>query len=353
MYFMQALVCGSCCWPPSRSWWDVATCRLQALAPRPLANAGNFGLVSTIAISSNVHDPADTRVQTATEIYLIDADGTNLRRLTENAFGDVFATLSPDGKKIIFNSNRLATPSEPRNTADMFVMNTDGTDQTFVARGASPTWSPDGKNIAYHASASGVGLPIKNDAGAATFDSDIFLLNVDDALSGAAGRINLTNTPEAIEDDADWSSDGQRIAFTSHLVSDNQQNSVTAEIYAMSPSGGSPVRLTNNTEEERAPSWSPDGSRICYMCRHGGNDFEICVMNADGSGQTQLTDNADTDATPTWSPDGTKILFQRVLTATLVEEFTMNPDGSGQAQLTFPPGSYLFANWGELRVHLP
>jgi len=323
------------------------------LAPTALRpSRPNFGLVSTIALASSRHDPGNINVFRVSEIYLIDADGTNPRRLTENAFGDYFASLSPDGKKIVFDSNRLRTAGEPNNTSDLFVMNTDGTEQTWLTRGSSATWSADGKNIAFHASASGIGLPIKNDAGAATFDSDIFALNVDDALAGTPGRRNLTNSPEAIDDDPDWSPDGQRLAFTSHSVTDNQQNSITAEIYTITPSGGgAPQRLTNNTEEERAPSWSPDGARICFMCRRGGNDFEICVMNADGTGQVQLTDNSTTDATPTWSPDGGKILFQRVLAGPSVQLYVMNPDGTGEMQLTGPPGSNLLANWGVLRVH--
>jgi Tol biopolymer transport system component len=197
-----------------------------------------------------------------------------------------------------------------------------------------------------------VGLPIKGDPGAATFDSDIFVVNVDDALSGAATRRNITNSPDAIDDDADWSPDGQKIAFTSHSVSDNQLNSVTAEIYAISPYGGPLERLTDNTEEERAPSWAPDGSKICYMCRHGGPDFEICVMNADGAGQTQLTNNSTLDATPTWSPDGSQIVFHRTVGG-LNQLFVMNPDGTGETQLTSPPGHNVFAIWGELRVHDP
>jgi TolB protein len=325
----------------------------QPFAPSISAGkASNFDLVSTIAFTSTRDDPANPFNRLAAEIYLIDADGTNPRRLTFNNDGDGFANLSPDGKKIVFDSNRLRTASDPQNTSDLFVMNTDGSNQTCVVRGSSASWSPDGKNIAFHASASGMGLPIKSDPGAATTDSDIFTINVDDALTSAATRHNLTNSPDAIDDDPDWSPDGQKIAFTSHSVTDDPNNSVTAEIYTIDANGaGVPVRLTNNAEEERAPAWSPDGSKICYMCRHGGPDFEICVMNADGSGQTQITNNTVLDATPTWSPDGTKIVFHRQVGAT-IQMWTMNPDGSEQTQLTTPPGLNLYAHWGLLRAHV-
>src|ERR1700752_4569844 len=62
-------------------------------------------LVSTIAFTSS-HDNAMLPPFSAAEIYLMDADGTNLRRLTNNTDGDGFPALSPDGKKIVFDSNR-------------------------------------------------------------------------------------------------------------------------------------------------------------------------------------------------------------------------------------------------------
>ena len=248
----------------------------------------------------------------------------------------------------MFDSNRNRAATEPLNTSDLFVMNTKGEEQTFLVRGSSATWSPDGKNIAFHSSASGTGLPIKPDAGAATSDSDIFVMNLDDGL--LAGRKNITNSPLMIDDDPDWSPDGQKIVFTSHSIFDNPNNSATAEIYVINADGTDvQVQLTSNTEEERAPSWSPDGTRIVFMCRRGGPDFEICVMNADGSGQVQLTNNTVFDGTPTFSPDGQKIVFHRTMTPTQ-QIWMMNADGTGQTQMTSPPGFNLFANWGVLRV---
>jgi Tol biopolymer transport system component len=305
-----------------------------------------FELVQKIAFSSTRDNP--TSPFNGAEIYLMNGDGTDTQRLTENDYGDGFASLSPDGKRIVFDSNRLRSEDEPLNTSDLFVMNGDGTEQQWLTRGSSGSWSPDGKRIVFHASASGTGLPIKPDPGAATFDSDIFTMNVDDA--GVVAPINITNDPLAIDDDPDWSPDGQKIAFTSHSVNDNQLNSVTAEIFVMSPDGSGRTRLTYNTEEERAPSWSPDGTRIVFMCRRGGSDFEICVMNADGSDQLQLTDNSVFEGTPSFSPGGDQILFHRTVPGQGQQLFVMNTDGTGQTQLTSPPGFNTLANWGELRV---
>jgi Tol biopolymer transport system component len=318
-------------------------------------------LRSTIAFVSTRHDPAaDPAVNTqrallAAEIYLMNGDGTNPRRLTENTYADGFPALSPDGSRVVFDSNRLRSEGEPFNTSDLFVMNTDGGGQTLLIRGSSGTWSPDGKQIAFHASASGKGLPIKPDPGAATNDNDIFVLNVGDFLTNGTRPKNITNSPEAIDDDPDWSPNEPKIVFTSHAVSDNPTNSVTAEIYAINSDGtGKPARLTNNTEEERAPARTPDGKRIVISCRRGGPDFEICVMNADGTGQVQLTDNNVPDLTSSWSPDGKKIVFhRRVGERGQFQLFLVNADGTGEVQLTFPPGLNAFPNWGEVRDRGP
>src|SRR6266480_2593951 len=266
---------------------------------------------STIAFVSTRHDPtADPTVDPqhallAAEIYLMDGDGTNPRRLTENTALDGFPSLSPDGRRIVFDSNRRRAEGEgePFNTSDLFVMNADGTGQTLVTRGSSATWSPDGKQIAFHASASGTGRPIKADPGAATSDNDIFVLHVSEVPGNGARPKNITNSPAAIDDD---------------------------------------------------PDWSPDGKRIVFCCRRGGPDFEICVMNGDGTGQVQLTDNDVPDLTPSWSPDGKKIVFhRRVGGRGQFQLFVVNADGTGEVQLTFPPGLNAFPNWGEVRDRGP
>ena len=314
---------------------------------------------STIAFVSTRYDPTVDptvdlrRAFLAAEIYLMDGDGTNARRITTNDYGDGFPSLSPDGHTIVFESNRLRTDAEPLNTSDLFVMNADGSDQRALVRGASATWSPDGRQIAFHASASGTGRLISTNPGAAAADADIFVARIDELLRGASPQ-NLTHNPAAVDDDPDWSPDGRKIAFTSHDTTDKTDDHASAEIYVITLGvSGPPQRLTNNTEEERAPAWSPDGTRLVFSCRKGEpvqpgglRSFELCVMNADGTGQRRLTENAVQELTPSWSPDGKQIVFHRALGGRgRFQLFVINADGTGERQLTFPPGTNGFAHW--------
>ena len=113
------------------------------------------------------------------------------------------------------------------------------------------------------------------DPGAPATDSDIFILIVDDAAVGTQAPINITNSPNLIDEDADWSPDGQKIVYAAHDVTDIPPfpplfDYPTSEIFVVDVNGsGGPVRLTHNTTEERAPAWSPDGTQIAFMCRLG------------------------------------------------------------------------------------
>jgi len=317
--------------------------------------------IPTIAFISSRYNPAlkPPAWLLAAEIYLMNGDGTNVRRITHNTTAEGFPALSPDGKRIVFESNRLRKESDPINWASLFVMNVDGSGVVSLVPGNSATWSRESKSIAFHASASGKGNPITGLPGAASNDSDIFILNADDFLSKKSPARNITNNPDAVDDDPDWSPDGKKIAFTSHAVTDDQRNSVTAEIYVIDANGkGKPRRLTNNTEEERAPDWSPDGKLIAYMCRKGEaaegrsiGTFEICIMNADGSGQKRITNNRVAELTVSWSPDGKQLIFHRAVGGVgQLQLFTISADGTGEKQLTFPPGFNGFPSWGRAKM---
>jgi Tol biopolymer transport system component len=307
--------------------------------------------------------------------------------LTNNADADGFAALSPDGKKIVFDSNRnrpapgsLPCPVAPGGTADpsffvsdLFLMETDGSGQTPLRRASSATWSRDSENIAFHASASGGGCPSRSDPGAAPTDSDIFVANVDDL--GLEAPTNITNTGDKIDDDADWSPIDQKIVYTAHDVGDDIVNpanpqgaaSNSAELYLVDADGTDRLRLTDNSYEERAAAWSPNGDKIVYSCRIGGGfaDFEICLIDAhpnpDGTlpTPTVLTDNQVPDLTATFSPGGQQIVFQRLVAGQGNQLFTMQPALNENGTLptatqltdfTKGHGMNLLPNWGQLRV---
>src|SRR5262249_1339553 len=358
----------ACCWS-----------RTRVTSQEDGIMATSFKLVSKIAITSTRDNPTGNP-QLTSEIYLIDPDGGNPQRLTTNTFGDAFPTLSPDGKKVVFDSNRLnADSGQPLNVGDLFVMDADGTNQVLLTRGSSATWSPESNFIAFHASASYyasggtvTGTPTRTDPGAAMTDSDLFVANVHalaavhNVLTKTQLATNITNTPDQIEDDPDWAASpttapgGQSIVFTSHPVTDDPLFSNQAEIYVINPDGTGRLRLTDNDYEERAPAWSPDGTRIVFCGRVDGGrtDFEICVMNADGSGFQQLTNNSVNDLTPSWSPDGTQIAFHRLVSGQGQQMFIMNatnnPDGTHPVatQVTSGPGINLIAHWGQVRTHV-
>lgn len=324
-------------------------------------------VASTIIFTSTRDNPTAPRLFDGGEIYFIDylTNGTfaAARRVTfDNTYGDGFSALSPDGKgKIVFDSNRFRGLVDPINTSDLFLMNHDGTEQVYLTRGGSPAWAPPAANeaiskvIAFHASASGIGMPINTFPGSATEDSDIFIVNVDDVLEHRAVPQNLTrDRVGTVDDDPNWSPDGRKIVFTSY-VNDPSTTLTPAEIYVMNADGTSQEQLTNSADgiEKRGPGWSPDGMRILFSCRIGpigGNGlktFEICVMDAVvGAPITRLTFNNAQDLTPTWSPDGQAVVFHRGN-----QLWVMYADGSGQTPLTTPPGLNLLAtSWGVIAV---
>ena len=269
---------------------------------------------STIAFVSSRGEPDEiTRPAANWEIWLMDGDGTDPRRLTfntEEGFADFMPSLSPDGKgKIVFDSNRLRmVPGEPPNTSYLFLMNRHGDGQVLLGRGSSATWAPPGphgnvsKTIAFHRSASftvppAVGLqrPIRPDPGAPAFDSDIFVVNVSELLEEGAQPWNLTNNAALyVEDDASWSPDGQKIAYTRHPHDDSHTNSILAEICVIGASGaGEPsVHPGRDTTPKRSgvrhgprtgqSSRTCAGRAIPPLPRGTIQTFEICVIDADG-----------------------------------------------------------------------
>jgi TolB protein len=136
-----------------------------------------------------------------------------------------------------------------------------------------------------------------------------------------------------------WSPDGTRIAYISQLEDYNY------EIYVMNADGTGKTRLTNNPAFDIDPAWSPDGTQIAFVSDRDERD-NIYVMNSNGYNVRRLTNRGKASSAPAWSPDGTKIVFN-------AEEdnfprhqlFIMNADGTDLRQLTYNPGSSGGATW--------
>jgi Tol biopolymer transport system component len=261
------------------------------------------------------------------EIYVINADGTGLRRLTRNAVNDHRPVWSPDGRRIAFVRNR------DWQTANIYVMNADGSAQ----RRLTPTlhrqpggwvelaWSPDWKKIAFVDSAGHLGAP------------DIFVMNTD----GSDLR-NLTNT-DATSFDFVWSPDGRRIAYLDGSPGRGTPLSVFNPLSVVNADGTGKRRLTGPLMVDLGlPSWSPDGRTIAFT---GGS--VIYTVHADGTGLRKLTRGPGSNVGAEWSPDGRRILYLSSQGAHRASDlFIMNADGSGKRNLTQTPGvSEQLASW--------
>src|SRR3989304_2426534 len=102
-------------------------------------------------------------------------------------------------------------------------------------------------------------------------------------------------------------SSGIRSALSGKIAFEARQGD-NWQIYLANSDGSGVMRLTETKAENRAPSWSPDGTRIAFVSERDGNK-EIYLMNGDGSGVVNLTHHMAQDFSPVWSPDGERIAF--------------------------------------------
>ncbi|HEX8131485.1 MAG TPA: S8 family serine peptidase [Pyrinomonadaceae bacterium] len=234
-------------------------------------------------------------------IFLTNADGSVRLPITNHTASDDQPTWSPDGKKIAFVSSR-----DGANPLEIFVMNADGTDVKKLTNNSNsgafnqqPKWSPDGTKIAFLTNRDG--------------NPEIYVM----ATDGWSQR-RLTNTPLPFQESSPtWSPDGTKIAFTR-----------LGDIYVMDADGGTNERRLTNLGYAFEVAWSPDGSRMAFS-----NGSDIFVMNADGSGVTNITNDGRGNASPAWSPDGTLIAHTSQRTPPL-DIYVMKADGSEPRRLT-------------------
>ncbi len=226
------------------------------------------------------------------EIYVMTTEGARLTNLTNNWADDVSPVWSPDGRRIAFVSFRDTLAGKwnlgPGTIylLDFDPMTGSGGNLVRLTDGGGndgwPTWSPDGRRIAFQSDRSG--------------NWDIWIINVD-----GTGLTQLTHSP-ADDEHPDWSPDGKKIAFSS----DRSGNS---DIWVIGADGSNPVNLTHAPRRDRYPMWSPDGKTIAFNTNRDG-DQEIYLMNANGSNQRNITRSPNsTEGLADWSPDGKRLVL--------------------------------------------
>jgi RHS repeat-associated protein len=284
-----------------------------------------------------------------TQIYLMNSDGSGQARLTYSSGNDDYPRWSPNGAKILFQTDRN---NPATGYMDIYVMNSDGSGQTRLTSDPSDDsaamWSPDGTKIVFQSFRNGL-------------DYQCYVMNAD-----GSNQINLTNST-ASDGEPSWSPNGTKIAFAS-----DRDHPGTDSIYVMNSNGSSQTRLTfsADTVDDTQPVWSRDGSKIAFVSTRdstvetwqetddNGNvitktrlhiNKEVYVMNADGSGQTRLTNALGNDDSPNWSPDGSKIIFrsdrERDCCDPTTQVWMMNPDGSNQTNLSSNQFGDYGASW--------
>ncbi len=319
-----------------------------ASAPSPVlaatpAIAGTS--TSAPALAGIIVASDSTQENAAANLYVFQADGTFLRYLTHDDNFNRNAGWSYDGTKVVWDI--------ANSTGGIWVMDSAGAHKKeLTARpgGApshafGPAFAPDGKHIVYcdYVGGSPGANPLVG--------IEVYVMHAD-----GRGKRRLTKTTVdgttvtgtvirwAIR--PAYSPDGSKIVYAS-------TQSGHSEIWVMNADETAPMELTfdndgNGTEGPDAnfPSFSPDGTKIVFLCGWETLYGNICVMNADGSGRTQLTHNPDnglemdepSSDEPAWSPDGLSIMFDSNqydpnLGRRAAQTWVMNADGSDQRVL--------------------
>ena len=213
----------------------------------------------------------------ARDVYIMRADGTDVRRITTDGAGYSFPKLSPDGTYIGFDASRgLAN-------AQVWIMNSDGDNVTRLTYNdvdeGYVSWSSDSTKLVFDSFRDG--------------SPEIYQVNINDL---AVTR--LTHFTAHIGDPR-MSPSGTQLAFESGM-------SGNSEIYVTAADGSNLAQLTDNPADDRAPAISPDGLRVVFCSDRGAppEAFELFVMDIDGTGLTKITNTGTSNLYPTFAPQG-------------------------------------------------
>jgi len=215
-------------------------------------------------------------------LIVADADGFNAQPVMESASEPIMSpTWSPDGRKIAYVSFESKMPA-------VYLQDLATGKRELLSRregiNGAPVFSPDGKSLAMTLSTS-PGNP------------DIYVMDL------ATRQLRRITTSDAIDTEPDWSPDGQSLYFTS-------DRGGTPQIYKVSAKGGEPQRVTFDGSYNADPQVSPDGRSLAMVHRDNGNLY-IAVMDL-ASGTLQTLTDGGLDKSPSFAPNGSMIIYSAI-----------------------------------------
>ncbi len=247
------------------------------------------------------------------EIFTCDFDGQNVKQVTSHKSICLSPSWSFDGKWLAYVSYAKGKP-------DIFIKNfkeNRGSIVNYKGMNISPDWMPGQLKLAAALSFSG--------------DQEIYLLT----LTGEI--IKRVTKSWGIDVSPKFSPDGQKIVFTSKRAG-------TPQIYIKDIESGEVRRLTFKGLNNTSPAWSPDGKKIAYV-NIKDNHINVFILNIDTGMPVQLTMNAGDNEDPAWSPDGSMITFTSTRENGVSRIFVMTASGSDQRRLLSLGGKQTQPDW--------
>lgn len=257
------------------------------------------------------------------EIYKWQASIDGLEQLTNSPGLDIEPDWSPDGKQVVFASNREATAG-----FQMYVMNADGSEQRRLGDiqpgdNTHPSWSPDGNQIAFQS---------KRDTNANPQDDnlDIYVMNSD------GSNVSPLITHSVDDSEPSWSSDGHKIAFLS-------ERSGQDEVYIMNADGTGIEQLTELPVLKSGLNWSSDSRYIIF--EGSGDVYAVDVKTKEIA--PLISDSVSNEATPTWAQSDKFVVFSsdRTQNWELYLLDMSDSDKSTLYQITDDPGIDRTPDW--------